>query len=100
MKKLEVKKFIPPKKLSEYPVGPSCESGFICEVTSGMRTFYPVINIEKCTKCLRCFLVCPDGAIDKSKEQIEVDYNFCKGCGICEKECKLKAISMVKEVEA
>ena len=45
-------------------------------------------------------MICPDGAIDKSKEQIEVDYNFCKGCGICEKECKLKAISMVKEVEA
>ena len=50
-------------------------------------------------KCLRCFLVCPDGAIDKSGETLEIDYDYCKGCGVCRRACKPGAISMVKEAE-
>lgn len=65
----------------------------------GMRTFRPVIDTEKCVKCLRCFLVCPDGAIDKSGEHLEIDYDYCKGCGVCNRACKLGAITMVKETE-
>lgn len=58
-----------------------------------MRTFRPVIDTEKCVKCLRCFLVCPDGAIDKSGEHLEIDYDYCKGCGVCNRACKLGAIT-------
>lgn len=69
------------------------------DISSGMRTFRPVIDTEKCVKCLRCFLVCPDGAIDKSGEHLEIDYDYCKGCGVCNRACKLGAITMVKETE-
>jgi pyruvate ferredoxin oxidoreductase delta subunit len=54
----------------------------------------PVRNAEKCIKCMRCWLVCPDNAID---ENIETNYDFCKGCGICAKECPVKCIDMVDE---
>jgi 2-oxoacid:acceptor oxidoreductase delta subunit (pyruvate/2-ketoisovalerate family) len=40
-------------------------------------------------------LFCPDGAIHwKPEKDIEFDYNFCKGCGICANECPTKAIEM------
>ncbi len=81
------------------PLGPAFETGQLHDVSSGMRTFRPVIDTEKCVKCLRCFLVCPDGAIDKSGETLEIDYDYCKGCGVCRRACKPGAISMVKEAE-
>jgi pyruvate ferredoxin oxidoreductase delta subunit len=31
------------------------------------------------------------------KKKAEVDYDFCKGCGICAHECKSKSIEMLKE---
>ena len=46
-----------------------------------------------------CFLVCPDGAICRDTDGVTVDYDFCKGCGLCAHECKFDAISMHKEGE-
>ena len=54
----------------------------------------PRINHEKCTKCLRCWIVCPDSAIEIKKELIITNYFFCKGCGICKEECPVDAIRM------
>jgi pyruvate ferredoxin oxidoreductase delta subunit len=45
---------------------------------------------------MRCWLVCPDNAIN---EKIETDYNYCKGCGLCARECPVKCIDMVEEVK-
>jgi Pyruvate/2-oxoacid:ferredoxin oxidoreductase delta subunit len=28
---------------------------------------------------------------------VEIDYDYCKGCGICANECPAKAIAMVEE---
>jgi pyruvate ferredoxin oxidoreductase delta subunit len=81
------------------PLGPNVRAGVLVDVSSGMRVFRPVIDQEKCVKCLRCFLLCPDGTIDKSGKQLEVDYDYCKGCGICAHECPVSAITMTKEVE-
>ena len=100
MERPKVRAFEPPKKISDYPLGPAFNSGHLTEVSSGMRTYRPVIDTEKCVKCLKCFLVCPDGVIDKSGHNLEIDYDYCKGCGICANECKLNAITMNLEVEA
>jgi len=54
----------------------------------------PFRNKEKCIKCMRCWLVCPDNAIG---EDIETNYDYCKGCGICATECPVKCIDMVTE---
>jgi pyruvate ferredoxin oxidoreductase delta subunit len=100
MSQLHIVAFNPPRKLADYPQGPTFVAGHLTEGNAGMRTFRPEIDNKKCVKCLRCFMLCPDGAIDKSGSVLEIDYNFCKGCGICASECKLKAISMKKEGEA
>ena len=43
-------------------------------------------------------MFCPDNAIIWDGENHPtVDYEFCKGCGICAHECPVKAIEMVRE---
>jgi len=63
--------------------------------TGGWRSFKPVIDRKKCIKCKICWQYCPDNAIKVLKDgTVEIDYDYCKGCGICANECKVKAIVM------
>jgi 2-oxoacid:acceptor oxidoreductase delta subunit (pyruvate/2-ketoisovalerate family) len=62
--------------------------------TGGWRNMRPVKDPAKCTKCHICWQFCPENAIS---EEIETNYDYCKGCGICAQECPVKAITMVKE---
>ncbi len=52
-----------------------------------------------CSFCENCYIFCPDGAVIKTdqKEIVEINYEFCKGCGICANECSSHFIDMVKE---
>lgn len=97
MNKPKLKKWQEPNRISNYPIGATCDSDHLTSINAGWRTFKPVINFEKCVNCMRCFLVCPDGVIDKSEENLKIDYDYCKGCGVCAYECKLDAIVMEKE---
>jgi pyruvate ferredoxin oxidoreductase delta subunit len=96
----KVKPYKQPSKLSEYPSTPAFESGHLVSKNAGWRTFKPVVDAEKCVGCLRCYLVCPDGVVARTKDnKVEIEYDFCKGCGICAHECKVGAITMVKEAD-
>ncbi len=66
--------------------------------TGNWRVYRPVLDKEKCVKCLRCWAFCPEAAITKNKDgTISIDYDYCKGCGVCANECKVKALTMVRE---
>ncbi len=65
--------------------------------TGGWRTMRPVVDLEKCISCYKCYDYCPDGAIKKLDKGITYDFDYCKGCGICAKECPVQAIVMIKE---
>jgi len=56
-------------------------------------------NCGVCNMCLKCFAFCPDSAIRISEDgtYLEVDYEYCKGCGICVTECPRGAMTMVWE---
>jgi pyruvate ferredoxin oxidoreductase delta subunit len=97
MAKPKVQAFTYPAAPEDLPAGCGFQAGLLVDVNSGWRNLRPVINASKCVKCLRCFLLCPDGVISKDKETLTIDYDYCKGCGICANECKVKAISMVAE---
>ena len=87
-------------RLNDFPMGASCPSFHITDINAGWRVFKPVVDLEKCIGCYRCYYVCPDGAIHMSDNKKAVlDYDFCKGCGTCAFECKPKAIKMIKEVK-
>lgn len=65
--------------------------------TGDWRSMRPVIDQSKCTKCLICWLFCPEPAIIWDGEKVSINYDYCKGCGICAHECPVKAISMHPE---
>lgn len=63
---------------------------------SGEWSIYkPVIDYDKCTKCMICFVYCPDSAITIDKSGLPVvNLDACKGCDICYRECPPKAITI------
>jgi pyruvate ferredoxin oxidoreductase delta subunit len=87
------------KGWKEIPMAGVCWKPATAYSTGDWRTFKPIRDLEKCTKCLLCSLICPDSAIkwNENTEDIEFDYEFCKGCGICANECPVNAITMERE---
>ena len=87
------------KGWEEIPIAGVCWLPSTEYITGDWRTFKPVVDQDSCNNCLMCFIYCPDGSITwkPEEEKIEVDYNYCKGCGICANECQRKAIRMVLE---
>jgi 2-oxoacid:acceptor oxidoreductase delta subunit (pyruvate/2-ketoisovalerate family) len=58
------------------------------------------LSCGNCFSCDNCYGVCPDNAVIKLGEPGEpyaIDYDYCKGCGICAAECPCGAIEMVPE---
>jgi 2-oxoacid:acceptor oxidoreductase delta subunit (pyruvate/2-ketoisovalerate family) len=58
------------------------------------------LSCGNCFSCDNCYGVCPDNAVIKlgrPGERYEIDYDYCKGCGLCVAECPSGAIEMVPE---
>jgi 2-oxoacid:acceptor oxidoreductase delta subunit (pyruvate/2-ketoisovalerate family) len=57
------------------------------------------LSCGNCFECDNCYGVCPDNAIVKlgPGKRFEVNYDYCKGCGLCESECPCGAIVMQPE---
>ena len=83
--------------ITDIPEGTAFEAGYLVSRNGGWRSIRPVVNRDKCGGCMQCYLYCPDGVIAIEDKKAMIDYDFCKGCGICSKICKLKAIEMEKE---
>ncbi|MEM2224691.1 MAG: 2-oxoacid:acceptor oxidoreductase family protein [Candidatus Caldarchaeum sp.] len=68
--------------------------------TGNWRLYKPVVDYQKCTGCMVCYIYCPESAIvlDSAGKPL-IDYENCKGCLVCLKECPLKAIEAVREVK-
>ena len=54
-------------------------------------------NCGICNLCDNCYIFCPDVAIRKEEGRNVVDYDHCKGCGICVEECPRDAMVMEEE---
>lgn len=52
-----------------------------------------------CLWCDVCQLMCPELCITRNPQtgEIQIDLNYCKGCGLCAYYCPKGAISMVVE---
>ncbi len=66
--------------------------------TGDWRSEKPEWDEGKCKQCLICWLYCPDSSIIvEDGKMTGINYDYCKGCGICAKECPFDAISMKTE---
>jgi 2-oxoacid:acceptor oxidoreductase delta subunit (pyruvate/2-ketoisovalerate family) len=78
--------------------------GTFDEVVGGLDESTALFEARRCMSCGNCFGcdncygVCPDNAIIKLADgQYAVDYDYCKGCGLCAAECPCGAIEMQPE---
>jgi NADPH-dependent glutamate synthase beta subunit-like oxidoreductase len=78
--------------------------GTFDEVTGGLDASSALFEARRCMSCGNCFGcdncygVCPDNAIVKlSAGKYVIDYDYCKGCGMCAAECPCGSINMVPE---
>jgi 2-oxoacid:acceptor oxidoreductase delta subunit (pyruvate/2-ketoisovalerate family) len=57
------------------------------------------MSCGNCFECDNCYGVCPDNAVVKLGPgmRFEIDYDYCKGCGICVAECPSGSILMIPE---
>jgi Pyruvate/2-oxoacid:ferredoxin oxidoreductase delta subunit len=77
------------------------------EVIGGLDESNALYEARRCLSCGSCFAcdncygVCPDNAVLKLEPGVsygyEIDYDFCKGCGLCAEECPCGAILMEPE---
>ncbi len=68
--------------------------------TGTWRVFRPKLDKDKCIKCLKCWLYCPEGAIIRNPDNsVDINYDYCKGCGICASVCPEKIGAIVMERE-
>lgn len=80
---------------------------FLCPVgtepyvikTGEWRAERPVTNRDKCVRCATCWLFCPTQSIKDFLTHFGANLEYCKGCGICARECPRNAITMVLEEE-
>jgi 2-oxoacid:acceptor oxidoreductase delta subunit (pyruvate/2-ketoisovalerate family) len=77
------------------------------EVVGGLDEATALFEARRCMSCGSCFAcdncygVCPDNAVIKldptGSYAYEIDYDYCKGCGLCAQECPCGAIEMEPE---
>ena len=68
--------------------------------TGDWRSQRPIFDSHKCIKCGLCSIFCPEGCVEQNAEgYVEANLFYCKGCGICARECWTQAITMIEEEE-
>nr|BAL57040.1 hypothetical conserved protein [uncultured crenarchaeote] len=68
------------------------------KLTGTWRIDRPIIDYAKCTRCMICYIYCPDSVISLRDDLSPViDYSNCKGCLICYVMCPPRAIKTEAE---
>ncbi len=68
-------------------------------ITGNWRTRRPVLDADKCTNCLICWISCPDSSVNQNADVVSFNLKYCKGCGICNEVCPVGAISLAPELD-
>jgi len=86
-----------PRTLKDFPTGTCSAAGVLVEKNAGWRVLAPHLDLDTCVGCLKCYLLCPEGVIHRAGGKVAIEFDFCKGCGICAHECPVRAIEMKVE---
>ena len=61
----------------------------------------PVYNRDVCIDCQNCWVWCPDTSIvSRDKQMLGIDYDHCKGCGVCVEVCPTNPKSLLMFAES
>ncbi len=60
------------------------------------RVQKPIYNRDICIDCQNCWVFCPDTSIiSRDKKMIGIDFDHCKGCGVCVEVCPTNPKSLL-----
>jgi len=60
------------------------------------RVEKPIFNMDVCIDCQNCWVWCPDTSIlSRDKQMLGIDYDHCKGCGVCAEVCPTNPKSLI-----
>ena len=72
--------------------------------TGSWRIVRPLVDGFLCIRCGQCMTFCPTNVIEVHPKEagedvkpVEIDWRYCKGCGICADVCLKECIKMVDE---
>ncbi|MDR1912040.1 MAG: 4Fe-4S binding protein [Helicobacteraceae bacterium] len=72
------------------------ENNSIKHSVADWRVVKPIFNPNGCIHCQFCWVACPDTSIvARDKKFGYIDYDHCKGCGICSAVCPTNPKSLV-----
>ncbi|MEO0074615.1 MAG: 2-oxoacid:acceptor oxidoreductase family protein [candidate division WOR-3 bacterium] len=85
----------------ELPIGLATQAASAQNYKTGSwRSLVPVTDATKCIKCGLCWIYCPDSARYRMSDgTYETNFEYCKGCGVCARECPSRCITMIEEKE-
>lgn len=64
------------------------------------RIVKPIFNKDYCIDCQFCWVFCPDiSIISRDKKMVGIDFDHCKGCGICVEVCPTNPKSLLMFAE-
>ena len=101
--------YFEPKSRQHAPTLPVAERNGDAEIIGGLapqqaaQEALRCLSCGDCLACDNCWTLCPDVAVLKTRSPAEdgsfyvFDYDFCKGCGICARECPTAYIVMEPE---
>jgi NADPH-dependent glutamate synthase beta subunit-like oxidoreductase len=67
------------------------------EIEQAMAEGARCFSCGTCITCDNCVAVCPDLAVRRVGDGYEVLAEYCKGCGLCVRECPTGSMTMVEE---
>lgn len=90
---------IQPRLLIEERTSSFDEIELKISANTAMREAGRCFNCGICNNCDNCYLFCPDVCILRGRDMTErhIDYDYCKGCGLCVVECPRNAMTLGEE---
>jgi NADPH-dependent glutamate synthase beta subunit-like oxidoreductase len=95
-------RIVQPRLLKSERMRSFSETDLRISAALAMREADRCFNCGICNQCDNCRLFCPDLAVahEPSPRGRAIDYDYCKGCGVCVVECPRNAMSLTPEKDA
>lgn len=88
-----------PRLLKEERIAGFSEIDLKISANIAIREAERCFNCGLCNQCDNCRLFCPEVAVarDDTDQGRHIDYDYCKGCGLCMVECPRNAMALEEE---
>ena len=66
--------------------------------SQAMEEIRRCFNCGVCNACDNCRIFCPEVAVIYKDSEMQINFDYCKGCGICVFECPRNAMDLEEEL--